>query len=119
MSTDDGDVRLPKELVPAALVILAERIRPDAAETLAFFTAQGVGLKVISGDNPRTVGAVAATLGLPGVRGAGRGRRTDVANRLNELAGVLERHSAFGRVTPQQKRAIVGCTAVTWATSWQ
>jgi cation-transporting P-type ATPase E len=107
--SDDGDIRLPKELVPAALVILAERIRPDAAETLAFFTAQGVGLKVISGDNPRTVGAVAATVGIPGVRGAGdavdaRTLPTD----LNELAVVLERHSAFGRVTPQQKRAIVG-----------
>jgi cation-transporting P-type ATPase E len=68
-----------------------------------------VGLKVISGDNPRTVGAVAATLGVPGVRGAedavdARTLPTD----LNELAGVLERHSAFGRVTPQQKRAIVG-----------
>src|SRR5664279_2694010 len=65
-----GDADVPAELEPAALVVLAERIREDAAETLRYFTDQGVTLKVISGDNPRTVGAVAAEVGLPGVSGA-------------------------------------------------
>jgi len=103
-----GEAELPAELTPAALVVLAERVRADAAQTLRFFTEQGVALKVISGDNPRTVGAVAASVGVPGVRGAddavdARGLPDDV----DALADVLESHSVFGRVTPHQKRAVV------------
>jgi cation-transporting ATPase E len=105
---DDGEARLPAGLEPAALVVLAERVRDDAAGTLRFFTEQGVALKVISGDNPRTVGAVAATVGVPGVRGAADAvdART-LPSDVDKLATVLEEHSAFGRVTPQQKRAVV------------
>jgi cation-transporting ATPase E len=108
LSATDGDVALPAELTPAALVVLAERVRADAAQTLRFFTEQGVALKVISGDNPRTVGAVAASVGVPGVRGAddavdARGLPEDV----DALADVLETRSVFGRVTPHQKRAVV------------
>lgn len=102
------DVRLPADLVPVALVVLAEHLREDAAEVLRYFTDQGVALKVISGDNPRTVGAVAAAVGVPGVTGA-----TDAvdARTLPEdadaLAQVVEDCSVFGRVTPHQKRAMV------------
>jgi cation-transporting P-type ATPase E len=108
LSATDGDAALPAELTPAALVVLAERVRADAAQTLRFFTEQGVALKVISGDNPRTVGAVAASVGVPGVRGAddavdARGLPDDI----DALADVLESHSVFGRVTPHQKRAVV------------
>ena len=104
----DGEPVLPPDLVPVALVVLVERIREDAAEVLRYFTDQGVALKVISGDNPRTVGMVAATVGVPGVRGA-----TDAvdARTLPEdpqaLADVMEAHSVFGRVSPHQKRAMV------------
>ena len=104
----DDEPVLPAGLVPRALVVLAERLREDAAEVLRYFTDQGVAVTVISGDNPRTVGAVAAAVGVPGVSGA-----TDAvdARTLPEdadgLADVLERHSAFGRVTPHQKRAMV------------
>ncbi|MGY1739618.1 MULTISPECIES: HAD-IC family P-type ATPase [unclassified Blastococcus] len=99
---------LPAALEPVALVVLAERIRPDAAEVLRYFTAQGVALKVVSGDNPRTVGAVAAAVGVPGVAGAGDA----VDARLlpegeAELGEALEEASVFGRVTPHQKRAMV------------
>ena len=108
LAATDGEAALPTELTPAALVVLAERVRADAAQTLRFFTEQGVALKVISGDNPRTVGAVAASVGVPGVRGAedavdARGLPEDV----DALADVLETHSVFGRVTPHQKRAVV------------
>jgi cation-transporting ATPase E len=103
-----GDAELPTGLAPAALVVLAESIREDAAETLRYFTDQGVTLKVISGDNPRTVAAVAAEVGLLGVSGASDAvdART-LPEDLDALADVLELHSAFGRVTPHQKRAIV------------
>jgi cation-transporting ATPase E len=100
----DGET-LPADLDAVALVLFAEQVRPDAAETLAYFRAQGVALKVISGDNPRTVGAVARKVGLD------VGEPFD-ARELPEdqdaLADVLETHSVFGRVTPQQKRAMVG-----------
>ncbi|HEY3735866.1 MAG TPA: HAD-IC family P-type ATPase [Jatrophihabitans sp.] len=99
---------LTHDEVPAAVVVLAENIRDDAAETLRYFTEQGVALKVISGDNPRTVGAVAAKVGVPGVNGADDAidART-LPEDIDELGEVLEHHSVFGRVTPQQKRAVV------------
>ncbi|WP_133787093.1 HAD-IC family P-type ATPase [Kribbella sp. VKM Ac-2571] len=104
-----GDApELPADLVPIALVVLTENIRDDAAATMRYFTEQGVALKVLSGDNPRTVGAVAAAVGVPGVNGADDtvDART-LSGDLDELADVLDRFSAFGRVSPHQKRAFV------------
>ncbi|MBO0885665.1 MAG: HAD-IC family P-type ATPase, partial [Mycobacterium sp.] len=105
---DTGAGRLPVSLVPAALLVLTERVRADARETLEFFTAQGVALKVISGDNPRTVGATAAVVGVPGVTSAGDAvdGRT-LPDQDDAFVAVLEERSAFGRVTPQQKRKMI------------
>ncbi|TFV88790.1 HAD-IC family P-type ATPase [Blastococcus sp. CT_GayMR16] len=104
----DGDAVLPGDLVPVSLVLLAERIRADAAEVLRYFTEEGVTLKVISGDNPRTVGVVAAAVGVPGVTGAGDAvdART-LPEDPDALAATMEAGSVFGRVTPHQKRAMV------------
>ena len=96
---------LPSDLTPVALVMFAEMVRPDAAETLAYFAAQGVQLRVISGDNPRTVAAVAARVGLDD--GGGGFDARELPEDQAELAEVLEQHQVFGRVTPQQKRAMV------------
>jgi len=91
-----------------ALVVLAERIRDDAEQTLRFFTEQGVTLKVISGDNPRTVGAVAAKVGVPGVSSAADAvDARELPDDVDQLADLLETHSAFGRVSPHQKRTII------------
>ncbi|MFM7617008.1 MAG: HAD-IC family P-type ATPase [Actinomycetes bacterium] len=90
---------------PVALVVLAEQVRPDAADTLAYFREQGVTCKVISGDNPLTVGAVARRVGLdPGVPIDARTLPDDP----DALAAVVDEHTVFGRVTPEQKRAMVG-----------
>ncbi|MFJ3585924.1 HAD-IC family P-type ATPase [Streptomyces sp. NPDC090127] len=91
---------------PAALVVLEQRLRPDAADTLAYFADQNVAAKVISGDNAVSVGAVAGKLGLPGAEHTIDARRlpTDRA----EMAAELDRHTVFGRVSPQQKRDMVG-----------
>jgi magnesium-transporting ATPase (P-type)/membrane-associated phospholipid phosphatase len=102
-SGNDSD--LPGDLVPAALVILAEQIRPDAAEAIRYFAEQGVALKVISGDSPKTVGAVASSVGIAGADDP-RDART-LPEDAEELAGVLEQASVFGRVVPQQKRAMI------------
>jgi cation-transporting ATPase E len=101
----DGET-LPPGIAPQALVLLEEKIRPDAPETLRYFAAQGVALKVISGDNPRTVGAVARRVGLPGADDPMDAR--ELPDDQAELAEILEQRSVFGRVTPQQKRAMVG-----------
>ena len=99
-----GD-ELPAGMEPAALVLLEESLRPDAPETLAYFAEQGVELKVISGDNPRTVGAVADRVGLPS-RGEPVDART-LPDDEDALADELEGHNVFGRVTPHQKQAMV------------
>ncbi|MET8470248.1 cation-translocating P-type ATPase [Streptomyces sp. NPDC006422] len=89
---------------PTALVVLEQRLRPDAGDTLRYFAEQDVRAKVISGDNAVSVGAVAAKLGLEG--------RTVDARELpedpEELADALDDGTVFGRVTPQQKRDMVG-----------
>jgi cation-transporting ATPase E len=100
----DGE-HLPDELNPSALIVFEEQIRPDAADTLAYFRRQGVRCMVISGDNPRTVGAVAARVGLDGADRPVDAR--GLPDAFDPLLRVLEDASVFGRVTPQQKRGIV------------
>ncbi len=96
---------VPASVVPVALVVIAQRLRADAADTLRYFAEQNVAAKVISGDNALSVGAVARSLGLPGADSPVDGRTlpTDPVG----LADALETHSIFGRVAPQQKRAMV------------
>lgn len=102
---------LPKDLTAALLVVLAEQVRPDAAQTLDYFKRQGVAVRVISGDNPVTVAAIATHLGLRNPDGSepvGVDARTLPAiEDTQALADALEKHTVFGRVTPEQKRAFV------------
>ncbi|HEX3298851.1 MAG TPA: HAD-IC family P-type ATPase [Actinomycetota bacterium] len=99
-----GDV-LAGVRMPVALVVLADRVRPDAADTLRYFAEQGVRVTVISGDAPSTVGAIASSLGLDGANDAVDARR--LSDEPGVLADALEKHRVFGRVTPHQKRAMV------------
>jgi len=100
----DGDAR-PADLEPVALVMLEEKVRPDAAETLSYFEAQGVSIRVISGDNPRTVGAIARRVGLTETGEPIDAR--ELSDDPAELAEVLDTHAVYGRVSPHQKRAMV------------
>jgi cation-transporting ATPase E len=97
---------LPSGLEPTALLVLGDTVRPDAADTLRYFSEQGVAIKIISGDDARTVGAIAAGLGLPGADAPidARDLPEDDETALSE---ALERSTVFGRVTPHQKRAMV------------
>ncbi|HZD18155.1 MAG TPA: HAD-IC family P-type ATPase, partial [Actinomycetota bacterium] len=97
--------RLPGSLVPVAFVILADRVRETASETLGYFAGQGVRVKVISGDHPETVAAVARRVGAEGADAPVDA--TALPEGRDELAQVLEERSIFGRVSPQQKRAMV------------
>ena len=100
----DGEA-LPAALAPVALVVLAERLRADAAEAVRYFTAQGVALKVISGDSPQTVAAVAARAGLP--RAGDPLDARSLPDDPAELGRMMEEHAVFGRVSPHQKQAMV------------
>jgi cation-transporting ATPase E len=95
---------LPDKLEPAGLVILSERVRSDAPETLAYFRREGVQIKVISGDNPATVATIAAKAGVPGADKAVDARTLPEGD---ELAEMMENNTVFGRVHPDQKRAMV------------
>jgi cation-transporting ATPase E len=103
--TPDADAG-PGPLEPAALVVISQTLRSDAAETVAYFLDQGVRLTVISGDNASTVGAIAAQAGVPGADAPVDART--LPDDEAALADVLERSTVFGRVTPAQKRAMVG-----------
>ncbi|MEW2066300.1 HAD-IC family P-type ATPase [Streptomyces sp. NPDC007346] len=91
--------------VPTALVVLEQRLRPDAAETLAYFAQQNVATKVISGDNAVSVGAVAGKLGLAGAENTLDARK--MPTDPDDMATAMEQNAVFGRVTPQQKRDMV------------
>ena len=96
---------LPSELTPVVLITLREKVRSDAAETIAYFLEQGLQLKVISGDNPRTVSAVARVAGIPQADLVVDART--LPEDPDELAAILESHSVFGRVSPEQKKLMV------------
>ncbi|MFI6699818.1 cation-translocating P-type ATPase [Streptomyces sp. NPDC050509] len=89
-----------------ALVVLEQRLRPDAAETLTYFADQDVAAKVISGDNAVSVGAVAGKLGLSGAEQTVDARHLPAER--EGMAEALDAGAVFGRVTPQQKRDMVG-----------
>lgn len=89
----------------AALLVLEQRLKPDAAQTLAYFAEQGVAVKVISGDSPQTVAAVARALGLPGTASGVDG--STLPSDPRALGELVEREVAFGRVSPRQKQAMV------------
>jgi cation-transporting ATPase E len=97
------DPSAPGRVTPVALVVLEQKVRPDARETLEYFAAQDVSVKVISGDNAVSVGAVAAQLGLHGEAMDAR----QLPRETGELADALDAYTTFGRVRPDQKRAIV------------
>ncbi len=103
--SDGNDVALPA-VEPRALVLLEDVVRSDAPETLEYFAAQGVTVKVISGDNNVTVGAVARRAGLAGWAD-NVNATTMPAEGTEEFADAVEASTVFGRVTPHQKRAMV------------
>ena len=103
-SRGSQSISLPM-LIPAALVILGEQLREDVQQTLDYFRDQGVAIKVISGDNPHTVAAIAAKAGVYGSDFSQDGRT--LPSDPGTLGNVLEQCNVFGRVTPDQKRLMV------------
>lgn len=96
---------LPSPLTPHAFIIFAEHLRPDAKETLAYFHKEHVQVNIISGDNPYTVQTIAIKSGLTTYDAPFDGRQ--LPSNAMDLARVMENQHIFGRVTPQQKQAMV------------
>lgn len=100
------------EMQGVLLVVLEEEIRPDASETMRYFLEQNVQIKVISGDNPTTVGAIARRVGI---KTSGDIKVMDARDLppsvwegdVESLAEIMEEYDVFGRVTPEIKRAMV------------
>jgi cation-transporting P-type ATPase E len=95
----------PGVVEPTALVVIDQQLRPDAQQTVSYFLEQGVTVKVISGDNAATVGAIAAQAGVPGAD-----RPVDARTLPQDpegLADAVASANIFGRVTPTQKQEMV------------
>jgi cation-transporting ATPase E len=104
-----AEPRFPDDVQPLGLVVLAERLRSNAADTVSFLASQDVQLKVLSGDAPATVGAIAHDAGIPGSAPAldGQALPTDPA----ALRDAVLSAPAVGRISPESKRAVVAALA--------
>lgn len=107
-----NEENLPPHLVPVLVAVLEEDIRPDATKTLEYFADQGVTVKIISGDSPATVGALAGEIGLRHDKHADEAPTVVDARKLPEIGTEAFRDAAeeadvFGRVTPEQKQGLV------------
>jgi cation-transporting ATPase E len=102
----DGEPHIPDGLEPLGLVALSDELRPDAAETLAAFAAVGVQLRLLSGDDPHTVRALALQAGMSSDARlvSGRELASFDPDRLSELVAS---DTIFGRLTPAQKETLV------------
>ncbi len=93
---------LPKDLEPVAMITIRDVLRPNAEKIIRYFHDQGVSLKVISGDDPRTVSALAQSAGIDRAD-----RYVDMSqNRHRNMSGLTD-FTVFGRVLPEQKKAMV------------
>ena len=92
------------EKLPLGLILLSNKVRPEAPDTFRFFAEQGVQVKVISGDNPLTVSEVAKRAEIPGAEKFVDARTLQTDSQIYEAA---ETYTIFGRVTPEQKRKLV------------
>lgn len=98
-----GENSLPENTNAKAIIVMSDKIRASAPKVLEYFKEQGVALKVISGDDPRTVSTIATRAGLENA-----GNYIDMGKIADEeIPGIVEKYSVFGRVTPDQKLAII------------
>ncbi|HEX6585614.1 MAG TPA: HAD-IC family P-type ATPase [Solirubrobacterales bacterium] len=99
----------PPAVTPLALIVLEETLRPDARETIRFMQSQEMDLKLISGDAPQTVTAVASAVGVPADVGVVTG--DNLPDERAALARIAEENTIFCRIRPEQKKALVSALA--------
>jgi cation-transporting P-type ATPase E len=99
----------PPAVTPLALIVLEESLRPDAQETIRYMRDQEIDLKLISGDAPQTVTAVASAVGV--AAGAGVVTGDDLPEERQALGRIAEKNTIFCRIRPEQKKALVSALA--------
>lgn len=92
---------LPNNLIPMALVIISDKVRRDARATLEYFKEEGVDIKLVSGDNPKTVASVAMKVGLNDIK------YVDMSRTKSAISDLVDEYNIFGRVKPNQKKDII------------
>ncbi len=104
---EEEEPQLPSELVALGAIAFSDELRPEAEATLKQFADSGIQLKIISGDNPNTVAALARQAGLSGNIPVISGLDLEGMNPM-QFADAAENTTIFGRITPQQKERLVG-----------
>lgn len=95
------DKELPSDLIPMSLIIISDKVKRDARATLEYFKEEGVDIKLISGDNPKTVATVAKKVGLEDIK------YVDMSRTKSSINDLIEQYNIFGRVKPNQKKDII------------
>ena len=95
------NTHIPDDVTPMALIVINDKIRAEARDTLEFFKEQGVDIKLISGDNPKTVAGVAEKVGIENIR------YIDLSKTKREILDLVDEYNIFGRVKPDQKKEII------------
>lgn len=93
--------QIPDDISPMALIIINDKIRAEARDTLEFFKEQGVDIKLISGDNPKTVAGVAKKVGIENIK------YIDLSKTKRNILDLADEYNIFGRVKPDQKKEII------------
>lgn len=89
--------------IPIALILIDDKIRKSAKETLTYFKKQGVNIKIISGDNVRTIEKIALRVGLDDIKSIDMSK---VDNEVN-IKKIVEQYNIFGRVSPSSKKDLI------------
>lgn len=95
---------IPEDVYPAAFVVISDKIKPSAKRTIEYFYSQGVDIKIISGDHPKTVSSVAESCG---VKNAAQSVDASLISDEQELEKAVLKYTVFGRVSPNQKKSMV------------
>jgi cation-transporting ATPase E len=106
LAKGEGEIvkdKLPVKMEPVAIIVIEDRIREHAAETIEWFKKNGVAIKIISGDNPLTVSEVSKRVG---VENAGHYISLEGLSE-QQVIDAAEKYSVFGRVSPEQKYILV------------
>ena len=96
--------RLPQNIIPVGFVLLSDKIRPEAKTLIKYLNLQDVDVKIISGDNPVTVSAIARRVG---VRGWEKYIDCSTLRTDSDVRNAALKYTVFGRVTPFQKKQLV------------
>lgn len=99
----DENGEMQGDVVPVALFVLLDHVRDEAPATIKWFTNNGVGIKIISGDNPLTASEIAGACGVPDYKKAVSLEGLS----LKETAQIANKYTVFGRVSPEQKAILV------------